>query len=168
MQPQREWYLLQLKPNSWKIAETNLKRQKFETFLPMQGITQRKSNGFKEVVVPLFPGYMFIALEPKSGSWCKINSTKGVSKLVSFGEYPAPIPNGLVEEIKHRCDDSGQLLPPDQLTAGDNVTLISGPFANFVATIDKIDADKRIWVLIDLMGQSTRIAVNHNSVRSIS
>jgi transcriptional antiterminator RfaH len=148
------------------IAETNLKRQNFETFLPMQRTTQRKSNGFKDIVRPLFPGYMFVALQPKKGSWSKVNSTKGVSKLVSFGERPAPIPNGLVEKIKLRCDERGQLMPPNQLKTGDNVTLISGPFANFVATIENIGAEKRIWVLIEFMGQQTRVVVKPEQIRA--
>lgn len=168
MQSQREWYLLQLKPNSFKIAEANLRRQQFETFLPMQKVTIRKSNGFHEIVRPLFPSYMFVVLEAKEGFWNKVNSTRGVSKLVSFGGHPAPVPKSIVEEIKNLCDESGQFLPPDQLKVGDNVTWISGPFANFIATIDKIDAEKRVWVLMDIMGQSTRIAVKYHSVQTMS
>lgn len=166
MQSKLEWYLLQLKPNSFKIAETNLNRQQFQTFLPMLRITQRKSNRFKEIVRPLFPGYMFVALHPKKDSWSKVNSTRGVSKLVSFGERPAPVSHGLVEEIKNRCDASGHLSPPAQLKIGDNVTLVSGPFTNFIATIENIDAEKRIWVLMELMCNQTRVAVRPNQIQT--
>ena len=41
----------------------------------------------------------------------------------------------------------------------DQVTLQKGPFSQFVATVESLDEDQRVWVLIDLMGQKTRINV---------
>ncbi|MDA8751065.1 hypothetical protein N9M77_05910 [Planktomarina temperata] len=35
------WYIVQFKPNSHKIAVSNLLRQGFETFLPMHEVTQQ-------------------------------------------------------------------------------------------------------------------------------
>lgn len=86
---------------------------------------------------------MFVALGPQDRSWSKINSTKGASKLVSFGECPALVPGRLVEEIKNYCEKNGQLLTIDQLKVGNNFTLTSGPFSDFVVTVEKIDAEKR-------------------------
>ena len=59
-------FMVQFKDNFHKIAEKNLKRQEFETFLPMQEVTIRKPSRFLNKLVPLFPGYMFIAFDPKS------------------------------------------------------------------------------------------------------
>ena len=57
-----DWYLIQLKPNSHRLAERNLNRQGFETFLPMQKITRRKASRFVSDLKPLFPGYMFVSV----------------------------------------------------------------------------------------------------------
>ncbi|MGB1336605.1 KOW motif-containing protein [Planktomarina sp.] len=50
-------------------------------------------------------------------------------------------------------------MPADQFATGDEVQVISGPFADYIATIEKIDADNRIWLLMEFMGQKTQMAV---------
>tara|TARA_B110000240_G_C13269369_1_gene355136 strand:- start:82 stop:612 length:531 start_codon:yes stop_codon:yes gene_type:complete len=156
----KNWFLLQFKPNAHKLAERNLHRQGFETFLPLQEITGRKKTSFINNLKPLFPGYMFVAFDIQDAPWRKINNTMGVSKLVSFNSYPKPVPIDLVSGLILRCDVSGKLLPPKQLNKGDEVQFLNGPFANFITTIEEIDAQQRIWVLMKFMGQSTRISVN--------
>jgi transcriptional antiterminator RfaH len=59
------------------------------------------------------------------------------------------------------------LLPPKVLQPGDQVSLTSGPFANFVAEIESIVPDRRVWVLMDLMGGRTRVAVAAEQLRLV-
>jgi transcriptional antiterminator RfaH len=64
-----------------------------------------------------------------------------------------------------RCDASGTLLLPKSLNEGDSVEMLTGPFANFVATVDTIDPEQRIWVLMDFMGQKTRMQVSSDQLQ---
>ncbi|MGB7431922.1 MAG: hypothetical protein WA921_05585 [Ahrensia sp.] len=66
-----------------------------------------------------------------------------------------------------RCDAKGKLLPPKLLKLGDQVTLTKGPFANFVAEVEKIAPDRRVCVLMEIMGGQTRFAVEADQLRSI-
>lgn len=159
------WFLLQFKPNSHRLAECNLMRQGFKTFLPMQEVTRRKSTRFVDQLRPLFPGYMFIAFDQKSAPWRKINATIGVSKLVSFDGQPKPVPLDLVSGLMQRCDTAGKLLPAKQLAIGDQVELVTGPFSNFIATVETIDIEQRIWVLMECMGQHTRMYVKADQLQ---
>ena len=140
-------------------------RQGFEIFLPMQEVTRRKSTRFVNDLRPLFPGYMFVAFDPKSAPWRKINGTIGVSKLVSFDGQPKPVPRDLVSELMQRCDAEGKLLPAKPLAAGDQVELLTGPFSNFIATVETIDINQRIWVLMECMGQHTRMHVAADQIQ---
>ena len=160
-----QWYLIQFKPNSHRLAERNLHRQGFETFLPMQKITRRKASRFVSDLKPLFPGYMFVSVNSELAPWRPINSTIGVSKLVSFEGKPKPLPLQLISGLMLRCDASGELLPPKSLNEGDSVEMLTGPFANFIATVDTIDPEQRIWVLMDFMGQKTRIQVSADQLQ---
>ena len=159
------WYLIQFKPNSHHLAERNLHRQGFETFLPMQKITRRKASRFVSDLKPLFPGYMFVSVNSDLEPWRAINSTIGVSKLVNFEGKPKPLHLQLIPGLMLRCDASGTLLPPKSLSEGDNVEMLTGPFANFFATIDTIDPEQRIWVLLDFMGQKTRLQVTADQLQ---
>lgn len=160
------WFLAQLKPNCANIAERNLKRQGFETFLPLEEETRQRNGKFVTAMRPLFPGYIFVAFDVARGLWRKVNSTYGVTRLVSFGPAPAEVPAGLVSDLRHRCDAAGKLLPPPELAPGDQVTMIKGPFANFVGSVEKIAPDQRVWVLMDIMGGQTRVAVEAGQLRA--
>jgi len=97
--------------------------------------------------------------------WRSINSTIGVSKLVSFEGKPKPLPLQLISGLMLRCDASGELLPPKSLNEGDSVEMLTGPFANFIATVDTIDPEQRIWVLMDFMGQKTRMQISADQLQ---
>lgn len=160
-----DWYLIQFKPNSHRLAERNLHRQGFETFLPMQKITHRKASRFVSDVKPFFPGYMFVNLNSDLSPWRTINSTIGISRIVSFGGKPTPLPPQLISGMMLRCDASGTLLPSKSFNKGDHVEMLTGPFANFIAMVDTIDPHQRIWVLMEIMGHKTRMRVSSDQLQ---
>ena len=161
------WFLAQLKPNCAQIADRNLKQQGFPTFLPMQEGTQNRKGRFVSTLRPMFPGYVFVSFDVAGGLWRKIHSTYGITRLVSFGKEPAAVPLDIVSQLMLRCDTDGKLLPPKMLKSGDQVRLTSGPFADFVVTIENIAPDRRVCVLMDIMGGQTRVAVGADQLRAV-
>ena len=153
----KEWFILQFKPNSHHQATKNLTRQGFEVFLPLNDTTSRKLSRFINTSKPLFPGYMFIRFDRAESKWHKINNTYGVSRLITFNSILKSIPTSFVDSLMKRYDSSGKLLPIQKLKKGDQVKVLKGPFANFIATVEKYEADQRIWILMDLMGRKTKI-----------
>ena len=147
------------------MAERNLQRQGFETFLPLQKITQRKASHFVNDAKPFFPGYMFVSVNSELAPWRTINSTMGVSRLVNFDGKPKPIPNQLIYGLMLRCDAASTMLPLNSFNEGDSVEMLTGPFANFIAKVDTIDPEQRIWVLMDFMGQKTRMQVTADQLQ---
>ena len=108
---------------------------------------------------------MFVSVKSELAPWRTINSTIGVSKLVSFEGKPKPLPLQLISGLMLRCDASGSLLPPKSLSEGDSVEMLNGPFASFIAAVDTIDPEQRIWVLMDFMGQKTRIQMSADQLQ---
>jgi transcriptional antiterminator RfaH len=100
---------------------------------------------------------MFIKFDRAESNWHKINNTYGVSRLITFNSILKSIPTKFVDNLMNRCDFSGRLLPIKKLKKGDEVKLLKGPFANFVATVETYEDDQRIWVLMDLMGRKSKI-----------
>jgi len=152
-----EWFILQFKANSHLLAAKNLNRQGFETFLPLHNTTSRKLSRFINTSKPLFPGYMFIKFDKAESQWHKINNTYGVSRLITFNSLLESIPTKFVDSLMKRYNLSGKLLPIQKLKKGDQVKILEGPFANFIANIEKYETDQRICILMDLMGRKTKI-----------
>ena len=161
----KEWFVLQFKSNSHHIAAKNLNRQGFETFLPLHDTTSRKISRFINISKPLFPGYMFIKFDRAESEWNKINSTYGVSRLITFNSVRKSIPTIFINHLMKRYDLSGKLIPIQKLKKGDQVTVLTGPFANFIATVEKYEADQRIWILMDLMGRKTKIITPSDALK---
>ena len=68
--------------------------------------------------------------------------------------------------IIKRYDTSGNLLPKKKLKKGDEVTVLEGPFANFIASVETYETNQRIWILMDLMGRKTLIQTSSDILQS--
>jgi transcriptional antiterminator RfaH len=164
----KEWFVLKLKSNSHHIAIKNLNRQGFETFLPLHNITSQKASRFISNTQPLFPGYMFITFDRSENKWQKINSTYGVSRLITFSSKLKPLPTTFIDTLMKRYDSSGELLPIEKLQKGDQIKILKGPFANFIATIETYETNERIWILMNLMNRMTKIKTSSEYVQLLN
>ncbi|KEO58238.1 transcription termination/antitermination protein NusG [Thioclava indica] len=158
------WYVAQLKANSGAIARRNLERQGFDVFLPLIAMTKQRSRRFVTVKAPLFPGYIFVHDVSKSARLAAVNSTQGISRLVSFGNAPVTVPSHMLASLFARCDENGVLIEGSRFSVGETVSLTTGPFAEFVGRIESIDADQRIWLLLEFMGRQTRVCANADTL----
>ena len=156
----KKWLIAQLKPNSYDLAIRNLERQGFETFLPKMKVTIKKVNKFINKEALVFPGYAFIGVDLQNSYWTRINSTYGVSKLLSFNNRPSEIPLDLVVELKKRYENIVNPMINENLKSGDTIKFNNGPFANLVANIESVDEKKRIYVLLEVMGGSRKLEIN--------
>lgn len=147
------------------LAERNLINQGYETFLPMLKVTTRKTSKFINSLKPFFPGYMFVCVKAGTEALLKIRNTVGVSRIVSFNGVPKPLPSHFVIELRKRFDKYGILINKNNFNIGDYVEVLTGPFTNFIASIEAIDSQKRIWLIMDLMGQNTRISARGEDLR---
>lgn len=159
MAQNKRWYLAQCKPNATQIDVRNLENQGFASFMPLQQGTKRKGKGFQHKMRPLFPGYLFVQLDIGKGPWRKINSTRGIARLVSLGAEPSVVPDEIVTGLMVRCNKMGVIQDARALAVGDQAQVTQGPFSGFVTTIADAEANARIYILLDIMGESTTVSI---------
>lgn len=163
-----QWFAAQLKPNGLTEAERNLARQGFEFFCPSQIETRRRRGRLADVRRPLFPGYLFIRFVPEAGHWRRINSTRGLTRLVQTDpRRPTPLPDALIEGIRARCDEDGMLGPDRGLAPGDRIRVIAGPFADVVGRIERMSEDDRIRVMLEFMTTEVRTRISADAVQKL-
>jgi len=164
---QGEWALVQFKPNSDAVACRNLSRQGFEIFLPRIEVTSKTAIKFVRSLKPLFPGYLFVRINTEVGGWRAINSTYGVSRIVTTAGKPTRVPDELVDDIKRRCDSQNTIQQMDSVKPGDEVSLKHGPFADWVGKVVTLPSDNRVWVLLEILGRQTRVAVGTGDLSKV-
>lgn len=145
------------------VAQRNLAQQGFETFLPFIETIKLKGKIFITEEKPLFPGYIFVSSNLKNLTWRRVNSTYGISKVIRFGDKPSMISSNIMNVFKAEFIDK-KLNSNKNIKQGDKIKIINGPFNNFFATIENIDENKRIWVLIDFLGGFRRTNLLHNQI----
>ena len=161
------WYLLQTKPNAHVIAFDNLRRQGFDVFLPLLMKTTKKRSKFLDNKAPLFPGYLFVGTSLEPVPWKSVNGTRGISKAVTLDGVYRPVNSEIIKGLQCRCDEGGVIQRLNDIVSGDRVKIERGPFAEFICTIEKIEDDRRAWVLIDLLQQKTRSEVSLNELSKV-
>ena len=160
------WYLVHTKPRQEKCALENLERQGYPCYLPTLPSEKLRQGALTVVDAPLFPRYLFIRLgqESSAKSWSPIRSTKGVSRLVSFGGEPAKVDDGLIEALRAQ-EASFQAKPERLFKPGERVRLTEAPFAGIEAIFQESDGERRVIVLIELLAKQVRLRVAPESLR---
>ena len=160
------WYVVHTKPMQEKCALDNLQRQGYPCYLPTLPTESLRQGVLKVKGKPLFPRYLFIrlGLENSARSWMPIRSTKGVSRLVSFGIEPARVDDGLIELL--RAHEAAMQTEPERLFKhGESVRLTEVPFAGIEGIYQMADDERRVMVLIEILSKSVAVRVSPASLR---
>ncbi len=162
------WYLVHTKPRQEKCAQENLVRQGYECYLPTFPKEKLLKNGVTVAQEPLFPRYLFIRLGQGHAdqSWTPIRSTKGVSQLVRFGVNPAKVHDGLIDCLR-ATEAAVQANPEPLFTPGEQVRLTDGAFVGIEGVYHMVDGDRRVMVLIELMGTPVVMQVDAASLQKV-
>jgi transcription elongation factor/antiterminator RfaH len=161
--PNERWFLVHTLPKSERKAEFHLSAQGFRSFLPQVRKTIRHARQLKTVSAPLFQRYLFLILNLERDRWLSVRSTVGVASLVTCGGRPAPVPAGIVESLIGRSD-GGLIRLDTSLTVGQSVRVISGPFADFVGTLERLDEAGRVRVLLEMMGTAVPVSLDRTAL----
>jgi transcriptional antiterminator RfaH len=154
------WYLVHTKPRQEKCTLENLQRQGYECYFPTVPAEKLRQGKISTAQQPLFPRYLFIRLGQclLAKSWTPIRSTKGVSRLVTFGNTPAKVDDALITLLRGH-EELVQAEPESLFKSGERVSITSGAFTDIEGIYQMTDGDRRVMVLIELMSKPVKISV---------
>jgi transcription elongation factor/antiterminator RfaH len=158
------WFLVHTLPHSERRAELHLGAQGFRTHFPAIQKTIRHARQLRTVRAPLFPRYVFLILDLGRDRWLSVRSTFGVSSLYTCEDRPVPVPEGIVETLIENTDEANLTLFSSGLAPGQSVRILSGPFVDFVGTLERLDDAGRVRVLLDMMGTAVPVALRRTAI----
>ena len=170
----RTWAAVNTHPHKEQQALEHLERQNFECYCPRIRKQVRHARRFREVVRPLFTGYIFVRVAAQRAHWRPIMSTIGVRSLVRFGDSPALMDERFIESLR-ACEEDGIVVSAGRLTRpsapykpGDTVRVSDGAFDGAVATILSVPGKDRLVILMDLLEQGVRAQISQDNVTPVS
>jgi transcriptional antiterminator RfaH len=160
------WFVAHTHPRAEAKATAHLNRQGFEIYFPRYLKRRRHARRIETVVAPLFPRYLFVAIDLNVQRWRSICSTVGVSRLVCNGDDPTPVPVGIIEALKTREDASGfiKLDHRPRFRAGDKIRVLDGAFSSCLGLFEGMAEHERIAILLDLLGRKVRVVLDADLV----
>ncbi|MBD3655351.1 transcription/translation regulatory transformer protein RfaH [Marinobacter sp.] len=156
------WYALQHKPAQGDRAVEHLQNQDIACFYPKITVEKIKAGKRSKKLEPLFPGYLFVNLEQTDPMWAKLRSTRGVLRVVSFANKPAPISDDVILHIK---DSLLTVAEHGGIKPGQAVELDDGPFKGINAIFQAYDGEERAIVLISFMQKQQMVKVPVGAIR---
>jgi transcriptional antiterminator RfaH len=153
------WYVVQTQTHAEQKAAFHLQRQGFTVYLPQHLKRWRHARKTELRPTPLFPRYLFVAMDIAQARWRAIQSTFGVSALVCNGDRPATVPDGVLDDIRAREDESG-LVPLNMTSAfhkGDAVTVLEGGLSGASGFFECFHDHDRVVLLLEMLGRPMRV-----------
>ena len=164
----------------WLVAHTHVRKelfakeqlleQGFKVFLPQYEKIRRHARQEDKVIMPLFPRYLFVGLDPMCDRWSAINSTRGVSYLLKLGDdQPAVVPTHVIETIRVQQDEKGliSLGAVALFQPGDQVRVLEGGFKNYSAVYLSMDDQQRVQILLHFMKRQVKLTVPLQSIEAL-
>ncbi len=158
------WFVARVHPHRESSAQFNLDRQRFRSFAPRTRRIVRHARKLQNVLAPLFPGYIFVILDLSKDRWRSVNSTFGVASLITGVEQPIPVPCGIVEALVTASEASGILNLDDDLSIGQKIRILSGPFADALCRLVHLDDRGRVRVLLEFMGAEVTARLDRSCI----
>lgn len=162
---QSRWLVAMTRPHKESLALERLGQQNFETYCPLVNKRVRHARRAFDARRPLFPSYVFILYRPEL-RWQAIRSTIGVRSIVGRGDEPSLLDGRFVEALRAREVDGVVASPSTPFEVGQKVSITRGAFADIVAEIVELRDERRVLLLLDLLGGKVKTMVSSDAIQA--
>jgi transcriptional antiterminator RfaH len=164
------WYLVQTHPKQEDRAESNLKSFGIETLAPR--FKDRRRNFYTGEVtlhaMPLFPSYIFAKFIANE-LYQKVRYTRGIRRLVSFGDSPTVVDEEIIATIQWRIGEDGFARVDEDLKPGDKVIIKGGPLRTFSGIFEReMKCADRVRILLVTVSYQAHVEIERDMVKKVS
>jgi transcriptional antiterminator NusG len=157
-----QWFALRLRSNREFQVRAALEGYSIETFLPTWSESVRWTDRTKITERPLFPGYLFVRAAPGRDFYVCC-ATRGVIQMLPSSHKPTPIDESELEAVA-MVVASKQRATPCEFTAGELVTIDSGPLAGVSGVVTRTKGALRVVVSLELLRRSIAVELDADTL----
>ena len=162
LQGAESWFAVYTKARHEKKASRALAEKNVETFLPAREIVSRWKDRKKKVLMPLFPGYLFVNIDP-SDRYTVLN-TNGVVRILGNNGVPVPVPLEEIEATKRLIETGLKYEPLPYSIVGKEVEVVRGPLEGTKGGILRTKGAYSLILSVHLIRRSVSVEVDLNDV----
>jgi transcription antitermination factor NusG len=157
------WFALRVKSNREKVVADAVQWKGYETFLPLYQSRRRWSERYKDVSLPLFPGYVFSRFDIHDRLPLLI--VPGVVNVVRLGKVPIAVDDTEIDDVRTLVASGLGVQPWPFLGVGERVSVEEGPLHGVTGVVTAFKGALQLVVSITLLQRSVAVAVDRRWVR---
>jgi transcription antitermination factor NusG len=155
------WFVVWTESRAEKCVESRIAAQGLEPWLPKVTERRKWSDRWRDVVLPLFPGYLFA--RGAIGQLHAILRTPGVVTVVKSAGRPALLSDGFVSSLRRAIETSGVTASPVaenvSYAVDDEVIVRDGPLAGLRGVVRDVRSSRRLVVWIEQIGRGVAFTI---------
>lgn len=152
-----EWYALWALTNSEFVVADALRAHGIDVFVPTWTDVTQWSDRRKEVVRPLFRGYLFARCEQRA--FPAILEIAGMIDILPSSIKPVSVDAAEIENVRRALNSGLQALPCQYIT-GQEVLIDAGPLAGVRGIVQRTKNGTRVVVKIELLQRAVSVEVD--------
>ena len=160
-----DWYVAKVKPRSEQRVAWSLAACGAEGYAPDIVVLKRG----RQVLEPLFPGYVFVQVDTASALWRQIRWAQGVGYFLPRNLDPVAIGAEFVDDLKSGVQQWNGEGWARAFGSGDPVRIEAGSLRGLDAIFHRyVPGHRRCEVLVSLVGRDHRVSVDTSSLRALT
>ncbi|MBI3634120.1 MAG: transcription termination/antitermination factor NusG [Candidatus Yonathbacteria bacterium] len=173
---ERNWYAIHtyvgyenavLRNLKQRIESLGMEDKIFNVLIPTEKKIKVTANKRVEVEEKIYPGYILVEMIVTDDSWYVVRNTPRVTGFVGAGVTPVPLDKKEVEVLFKRME-AGTPKHNIDLSVGDHVTIVDGPFNGLEGKVSEVDNEKgKAKVLVSMFGRETPVELDFLQIKKI-
>jgi transcription antitermination factor NusG len=160
------WYALRVRSRFENSAALHLHGRGYEAFTPLYKSRHRWSDRFKEIDVPLFPGYVFCQFNALDR--LPILSVPGIVHIVGVGRTPVAIEETEIAAIQAAVKSGLPRQPWPFLEIGHRVRIERGPLCGIEGILLGFRGHQRLVLSVTLLQRSVAVQIDEAWVHPLN
>ncbi len=163
------WYILSIKPKQEQSVIKNLDILGVQSYLPLYKKKKKVKKEKTDVVVPLFPGYLFCRFDFEE-HYQKIRYTRGIKKVLGNKQSLWILDKDKIEDIKLREEDGLVVMKKveGKFDPGMQIVVDEGDFDGWEGIFcEDLPDEKRAVILLTNVNFTTKLTLPKEYLKSL-
>lgn len=137
-----------------------------EVLIPEENVVEVVKGEKRTSKRKFFPGYILVHIDLDDQTWHLVRETPKITGFVGGATRPPAISDEEVARMTQQIKEGAvKPKPKIRFEEGENVRVISGPFANFSGFVDEVRPEKeKIRVMVQVFGRATPVELDYMQV----
>jgi transcriptional antiterminator NusG len=163
-----EWYALYVKSRHEFVTNNELRKKGIESYLPAVTKLRQWKDRKKLVDFPLFPGYLFVFINPNPEAFFDVLKTRGVVTFVALEPgYPTPISPEEIGSLKIMIESGREVNLYPSFKEGTSVRVKRGPLKGAEGILKKMETHYVFHVNIAILGRSVGVKLWADDIETV-